>query len=48
MEQCCTSSLFHLPTKGEFKELQGNQLLQLQQVMSVIKYKIIDEMSMVG
>ena len=41
-------SLFHLPTRGEFKELEGNRLLQLQEVMSAIKYIIIDEMSMVG
>ena len=41
-------SLLHLPTRGEFKELEGNRLLQLQQVMSTIKYIIIDEMSMVG
>ena len=41
-------SLFHLPTRGEFKELEGNQLLQLQETMSPIKYIIIDEMSMAG
>ena len=41
-------SLLHLPTRGEFKELEGNRLLDLQQVMSTIKYLIIDEMSMVG
>ena len=41
-------SLLHLPTRGEFKELEGNRLLDLQQVMSTIKYIIIDEMSMVG
>lgn len=41
-------SLFHLPTRGEFKELEGNRLLQLQEMMSAIKYIIIDEMSMVG
>ncbi len=41
-------SLLHLPTRGEFKELEGNRLLQLQQVMAPIKYIIIDEMSMVG
>ena len=41
-------SLLHLPTKGEFKELEGKKLLQLQQVMSTIRYIIIDEMSMVG
>ena len=40
-------SLLHLPTRGEFKELEGNHLLELQQVMSTIKYLIIDEMSMV-
>ncbi len=40
-------SLFHLPTRG-FKELEGNRLNQLQQVMSSIRYVIIDEMSMVG
>lgn len=41
-------SLFHPPTKGEFKELDGNRLLQLQHNMSATKYIIIDEMSMVG
>ena len=41
-------SLFHLPTRGEFKDLEGNHLMQLQQVMSTVKYIIIDEMSMVG
>ena len=41
-------SLLHLPTRGEFKELEGNRLLELQQVMSTIKYIIVDEMSMVG
>ena len=29
-------SLFHLPTRGEFKDLEGNRLMQLQQVMSTI------------
>ena len=41
-------SLFHLPTRGEFKQLEGNRLHQLQQTMSSIRYIIIDEMSMVG
>ena len=41
-------SLLHLPTRGEFKELDGNRLLQLQEAMTNIKYIIIDEMSMVG
>ena len=41
-------STLHLPTRGEFKELEGNRLLELQQAMSAIKYIIIDEMSMVG
>ena len=37
-----------LPTRGEFKQLEGNRLQQLQQVMTTIKHLIIDEMSMVG
>ena len=41
-------SLLHLPTRGEFKELEGNRLQQLQEAMTSIKYIIIDEMSMVG
>ena len=41
-------TLLHLPTRGDFKELEGDRLLQLQQVMSAIRYIIIDEMSMVG
>ena len=41
-------SLLHLPTRGDFKELEGNRLLELQQVMSTVKYLIIDEISMVG
>ena len=41
-------SLLHLPTRGEFKQLEGNRLQQLQQAMSSIGYIIIDEMSMVG
>ena len=41
-------SLLHLPTRGEFKQLEGNHLQQLQQAMSSTRYIIIDEMSMVG
>ena len=41
-------SFLHLPTRGEFKQLEGNRLQQLQQTMSSIRYIIIDEMSMVG
>ena len=41
-------SLLALPTRGDFKELEGNRLHQLQQSLSGIKYLIIDEMSMVG
>ena len=41
-------SLFHLPTRGEFKQLEGNHLQQLQQAMSSSRYIIIDDMSMVG
>lgn len=40
-------TLLHLPTRGEFKRLEGNRLQQLQQAMTTIKYLIIDEMSMV-
>ena len=41
-------SLLHLPTRGEFKQQEGNRLQQLQQAMSSIRYIIIDEVSMVG
>ena len=41
-------TLLHLPTKGEFKELEGKRLQQLQEQLSSTKYIIIDEMSMVG
>ena len=41
-------SLLHLLTRGEFKELEGNRQLELQQGMSAIKYIIVAEMSMVG
>ncbi len=41
-------SLFSLPTKGDFKDLQGEHLHRLQQSLSPMKYCIIDEMSMIG
>jgi len=39
---------FTLPTHGEFKALEGEQLQQLQQRFSGVDYLIIDEMSMLG
>lgn len=50
------SGIFHhsrhhpplLPTRGEFKQLEGAHLQHFQQAMSTIRYIIIDEMSMVG
>ena len=41
-------SLFSLPTKGDFKDLQGEQLHKMQQSLADMNYLIIDEMSMVG
>lgn len=41
-------SLLHLPVRTEFKDLQGEQLHNLQQAFSGVKYLIIDEISMVG
>ncbi len=41
-------SLLELPIKGEFKDLDGNRLQQLQLRLNGVKYLIIDEMSMVG
>ena len=41
-------SLLRLPTKGEFKELEGNCLHELQQSFHGIRYLIIDAISMVG
>ena len=41
-------SLLNLPTKGEYKDLQGQQLHNMQQSFKDKKYLIIDEMSMVG
>ena len=41
-------SLLSLPTRGEFKDLEGERLTKLQHAFSEIKYLIIDEMLMVG
>ena len=41
-------SLLSVPTRGEFKDLEGERLTKLQHAFSEVKYLIIDEMSMVG
>ena len=41
-------SLLSLPTKGEYKDLEGEHLHHMQQSMPEMQYLIIDEMSMVG
>ena len=41
-------SLLSLPTRGEFKDLEGERLTKLQQSFSGVNYVVIDEMSMVG
>ena len=41
-------SLLSLPVKGDFKDLQGERLHQMQQSLADMEYLIIDEMSMVG
>ena len=41
-------SLLSLPTKGDFKDLQGEHLDKIQRGLSGVKYLIIDEISMVG
>ena len=41
-------SLLNLSIRGEFKDLEGEHLKQLQQSFSNVRYIIIDEMSMVG
>ena len=41
-------SLLSIPVKGEFKDLEGKQLQNIQQFMAGVDYLIIDEMSMVG
>ena len=36
-------SLFSLPTKGDFKDLEGERLHKMQQSLANMKYLIIDE-----
>ena len=40
--------LLKLPTKGDFKDLEGERLQNMQQSLADMNYLIIDEMSMVG
>ena len=48
VQDCTLHSLLQLPTKGEFKDLQGESLTKLQQSLNGVTYFIIDEMSMLG
>lgn len=41
-------SLLTLPTRGDFKDLEGTSLHRIQEALSTMTYLIIDEMSMVG
>lgn len=41
-------SLLGLPTKGEYKDLTGEHLQNLQHSLADMEYLVIDEMSMVG
>ena len=41
-------SLFNLPTKGDFRQLEGQKLQEIQQSLKDMNYLFIDEMSMVG
>ena len=41
-------TLLHLPTRGEFRELEGDRLKSLQSTFEGVQYLITDEMSMVG
>lgn len=41
-------TLFNLPIRGDFKDLQGQKLNDIQQSFSEVNYIIINEMSMVG
>jgi len=41
-------TLFRLPTRGDFKQLEGHKLHDMQQSLAEMKYLVIDEMSMVG
>lgn len=48
IEDYTLHSLFNLPTKGEFRELHGQQLHLIQQSFLAVEYIVIDETSMVG
>ena len=41
-------SLLHLPVRGDFKDMEGMNLHNMQEDLSITKYLIIDEMSMVS
>ena len=41
-------SLFSFPIKGDFRELEGQRLHNIQQSFAEVNYLIMDEMSMVG
>ena len=41
-------TLLHLPTRGEFRELEGDRLKSLQSTFEGVQYLITDDMSMVG
>ena len=41
-------SLLSLPTRADYKDLEGERLHQLQQSLASMQYLVIDEMSMVG
>uniref|UniRef100_A0A1X7U1S2 ATP-dependent DNA helicase n=1 Tax=Amphimedon queenslandica TaxID=400682 RepID=A0A1X7U1S2_AMPQE len=41
-------SLLHLPVRGDFKDMEGINLQNIQEELSSTKYLIIDEMSMVS
>ena len=41
-------SLLSLPTKGEYKDLEGECFHHIQQSLAEMQYLIVDEMSIVG
>ena len=41
-------SLLHIPTRGEFRDLEGDRLKALQTAFEGVQFLITDEMSMVG
>lgn len=40
--------MINLPVKGDFRQLEGQKLQEIQQSLEHMNYLIIDEMSMVG